>query len=129
MSIWIALFWFIIAVVLLYSAFQRIIKVRQITGYGLKTTGRVINLVEDYDSDSVYYIPIVEYKIHTGEVLQAKTKISLLESKINQQVEVFYQVDKPKEIIANTFFAKFGIPLMLIFSGLGILIMILIMVE
>jgi hypothetical protein len=52
-----------------------LLKVQRLIQGGIKAKGKIIGTVEEVGSEGPAYRPIIEYSIHTGEVLRIKSKI------------------------------------------------------
>ncbi len=96
-----------------------------------KTSGNVIDLIKNVDTDSdgdtsTTYTPVVSFTTSTGQKVETKTSISSNppSHEIGDSVAIYYSPKEPKKIMIDSFMDKYFLPIIfgafgLIFSAIG----------
>ena len=106
---------------LLVMAFKEMRKNSNLRKNGIATTGKIIDVIEENNEGTMYF-PILEFKTMNGVVIKKKLDgRSICNLDKGQEVELFYDIDTPNELIVNTRFETKYKYYLFIIVGLGIL--------
>ena len=110
-----------LGIFLLLIGVQKFKRGKAIQKNGAKTIGKIIDLIEDYTSEGKQFFPVIEYNTLSGTITK-KSKVSRVNPKVNQEIEIIYLIDKPEEFIENDFYSETNIGIIGIANGVLLLI-------
>lgn len=118
---------FIISFVLIYFAIKQYESTIELINNGIKTSGKVIDLIEISDSDGSTYKPVFKFTDKTGAEITFKSSVSSSPAsyKIGDSVKIIYSKDNDERKIVSFWglyrwtilCLSFAAPLMIIGGG------------
>lgn len=85
---------------------------------GIKTEGRIVDVVEEWDDGNYLYAPVMEFKTPDGAVHRSTSTIfSSKEISIGRPIRVIYKPEAPEKAVVDGIFELYLFPLIFVIPG------------